>query len=647
MELLYYDVGIFDRSLPQGKAMYAAWSSFRNIGMALIVIAALVMIVSQVIGTPLLDAYTIKKVMPRLLIATIGLALSWYLIGFVVGLFNDLGGLVQNIILQPFIQNMPSSQMNGFEVTGSVLAGIFTAALGGTAIFAWTAISAPGALLALVGTTVLALFIGLLVIGLRTVIITLCIILAPLAIAAFILPSTERFWKFWWKTFWTVLMVYVTVVAFLAAGRAMALVTDNTLFAVIFIIASWFSLIFAFKLAGGVFAAVTQGINNQSRGIFDRSRKFRQEANARKGQRIMENREKTGTGVLGSMRSATYGGYRRGKLLEQTGFSRAKYDAEMAKINTAASAESVKGDAGHAAGDDPTLALLTNPAVRNEREFIAAYTRTVPESNADTARAALAKAEVGFNAEIGSNALRVAALNATSTSSTALESGEEGVIEFVRRAKPLVDSGVISRDQAIAMIKQNRARQDLSGMGWGVWQPAFDRISGEIQNGPVGATNADIAAIQRPDDATSIGNSIADASYTGSAPGDIVRGHTRSAAAMVSAGQRALQRAINEGNETNIQREMAKIAGIYDQMSSATMDVQQVFAGDGSGVGPGAGLMDYQVTIGDQTHEVRTFIDAYSRRSPAFLQARREYSSAAEASTGSHEPPRPDPAAGA
>lgn len=46
-----------------------SWNVFRNLGLGLVVIAGLFMVISQALGLDILDAYTIRKLMPRLAIA--------------------------------------------------------------------------------------------------------------------------------------------------------------------------------------------------------------------------------------------------------------------------------------------------------------------------------------------------------------------------------------------------------------------------------------------------------------------------------------------------------------------------------------------------------------------------------------------------
>ena len=290
----------FDMSHFENQGFHNVWKNFRNIALALLVIAALVMIVSQAAGAQILDAYTIKKVLPRLLIAVVAISLSWPLLKFGVQLFNDLGGMVNNLILQPFTsvatsaadQAMSTAQrldaVNGTNI-GQVVAvatglndAIQTGAgvgllAGGTLATgaAALAIYGPLGVLSIVGVAVLALIVAVLALGLRAIIIIAGIVLAPLAIACFILPSTEKIWKFWWNLMIGALAMFPIVMGFLALGKAGAMITPNPLLAILLFIAPYFLIPFAFKLGSGFVGKVMTAINDSERGLFDRAKKFR------------------------------------------------------------------------------------------------------------------------------------------------------------------------------------------------------------------------------------------------------------------------------------------------------------------------------------------------------------------------------------
>jgi|GEM_PF-6706852 hypothetical protein len=259
-----------------GTSAQNAATTFRNIGMVIIVIAGLFMVISQALGFEFLDAYTIRKLMPRLGIALIGMALSWPLLKLAVTLTNDLGGLVSSILLGIAGDVNPTSTSSadggtnlGVAITG--LVGVSTVAIGlGVAGF-----------LSLLGTVALALIIGLLVLSVRQLVIFMAILIAPLAIAAYVVPGGQKLWGFWKNTLITTLFMYPLIMGFIAAGAAMSYIIPKTtnelqILAIIVYFAPFFMLPFAFKMVGGLMGTIFSIANDKNKGGFDRLKKKRQ-----------------------------------------------------------------------------------------------------------------------------------------------------------------------------------------------------------------------------------------------------------------------------------------------------------------------------------------------------------------------------------
>ncbi|MCA9327053.1 hypothetical protein KDA14_00835 [Candidatus Saccharibacteria bacterium] len=267
--------------------MRQSWNVFRNVGLALILIAGLVMVISQAAGLDILDAYTIRKLMPRLAIAVIGISLSWPLLKIGITLVNDLGLIAYDAIIFPF-RNMPG--IDG--LSGTKQWAIFGSASGVALIVAlFAGLDILGIILFLF-TIVLAIIIGVVVLGIRQIVIIMGILLAPLAIAAYVLPGTQKLWSFWKGTMITTLAMFPIIMAFLAAGDAAARVAlaggQPSLLAVLLFFAPYFMLPFAFKLAGGLMTTIFSLANDRNRGLFDRLSKARQNRAADMRNRIAE-----------------------------------------------------------------------------------------------------------------------------------------------------------------------------------------------------------------------------------------------------------------------------------------------------------------------------------------------------------------------
>lgn len=268
---------------------YAVWSQFRIYGNVILVIALLVIVLGQSIGGGLVDAYTAKKVLPRLLAAAVLINLSIYIVALLVDITNILGNGVQALITQPFNSagsfkltlNAGSSAAIG---SPAILAGgLGIAALLGAGGTIWAAIVtiASPVLPALVGF--LALFVLLpailiMIAILATVIIRnglliFLVMTAPVAFALYCLPNTEKYFKKWWELLWKTLLIYPIIAVIFAIGDILAITmsqggSSNGLLAVIAqllgvmaLIAPLFLIPFAFKIAGGIIGRVYDASN--------------------------------------------------------------------------------------------------------------------------------------------------------------------------------------------------------------------------------------------------------------------------------------------------------------------------------------------------------------------------------------------------
>lgn len=207
---------------PQGQTVCSsaaykdAWGSFRDIALGLLVVASLIVVIASALGIEILDAYTIRKVLPRIIIVAIAITLSWQLMEFFVKFTNDLGYGVRYLIYAPFQKlNLTLSLGGGAGVAVDLIGGAAITALGifGLVLFALTA--------------VLSLFTGFVVMILRQILITMLIIIAPIAIVCYILPNTQRFYHMWWNAFSRALLMFVIIIALITAGRVFAAVADQ------------------------------------------------------------------------------------------------------------------------------------------------------------------------------------------------------------------------------------------------------------------------------------------------------------------------------------------------------------------------------------------------------------------------------------
>lgn len=256
-----------------------AWSSFRALAIGIIIIGGLIMLASQAMGLEILDAYTFRKVVPRLIIAVILTAISWELLRFLVTLSNDAGNSVRAIIYQPF-QGLGGPLGEALRIGNSAkivstlvsLAGLFVLGL--------------PAILSFVATAALAVGIAFIILLTRQMIIIFLVIVSPFALACYVLPNTQKVFDFWKGTLLSMLVVFPIISAMIAIGRVFSVVAYGTtaaggipliqqVTAFIAFFLPYLLLPFAFRLAGGAIATIAGIANDRGKGAFDRLSNYR------------------------------------------------------------------------------------------------------------------------------------------------------------------------------------------------------------------------------------------------------------------------------------------------------------------------------------------------------------------------------------
>lgn len=290
------DILVIKPEAYEGNGIKDAWVVFRNISSILLIIVMLVVVISTALGFSFVDAYTVKKILPRLVIAVIFIQLSWALTTFSINFINVIGNGIFGIMLTPFggadATNLPSliagadggqGLFNTLIIAGLAAGGIALGFLG---------------LLSLAFTTFLAVFVGFIILIIRNLVIILTIMLAPIAIVAWIMPGTNKVWSLWWDSFSKALLMFPFIMMLFAAGRIMAWTTvqaevataggigpgflesiSGSVLTVLIVVAAYvipyFLIPFTLKFAGGLVGTLGGLANDRSRGIFDRSKKYR------------------------------------------------------------------------------------------------------------------------------------------------------------------------------------------------------------------------------------------------------------------------------------------------------------------------------------------------------------------------------------
>jgi hypothetical protein len=318
-----------------------SWSIMRNFSSILIVLVALVMIASQVFSFEFMSAYTIKKVLPRLVIAAILIQLSWFIFTTLVILMNALGSGLYALLTQPFVgvgggdimdiagQIKNNSAIGSAISQGTIFVGLTSAiAIGG--LLAFTGGALLSFILVAVGV-IISVLVAIFTLIVRKILILLLLTLAPLALVAWILPNTQRFWDMWWKLFSRLLLMFPLIMLLFASGviaaNVLSFSTETDPIKYIIIIIAYFAPLFlvpsTFKFAGGMFTGIVSAIDKAGSkakgsgffGMRDQAKANRQEVKDYRKKEALKDLNDGATGYRGlraRYRTGTINGFARG-----------------------------------------------------------------------------------------------------------------------------------------------------------------------------------------------------------------------------------------------------------------------------------------------------------------------------------------------
>lgn len=275
--------------------VFEIWKGFRTFGNIVLLFALLFAVFGQTIGGGLVDAYTIKKIMPRLLVAVILLNLSIYIVALIIDVGNILGRGIGQIITAPlgdesvfnFQLGGLSESLLGVGVIGGLVGGIPTLLAGLAGAIGVIGVGGLGSLLtgalfillpALL--VIIAVFITLI---LRQAIILLLAIISPIALALWAVPGGDKYTKMWFENFLKAVMMYPIIAAIFAVADVLAYTLFNTgigstsatrnvvadLAGIIVLIAPMAMIPFAFKFAGNILGSIN-GFVMGNRGKVDK-----------------------------------------------------------------------------------------------------------------------------------------------------------------------------------------------------------------------------------------------------------------------------------------------------------------------------------------------------------------------------------------
>lgn len=258
---------------------FKAWASFRLYGNVFIIIALLVVVFGQSIGGGLIDAYTAKKIVPRIVAAAILINISIYIVAFMVDLSNIAGKGISAILLAPF-GDLTFAATNGAQGGALVLTVLSTIIGAGGLVGFVGALLTGGAgpvIIMVMFTIVIPALIALIgvfaTLVIRRGILLALILVSPVAFALYCLPNTEKYFKKWWELLFKTLLVYPIIMFIFAISNILSLTIVNNnqgaisegiagIVALAAQIIPLFMVPFAFKIAGGAMGTLFAAIQN-------------------------------------------------------------------------------------------------------------------------------------------------------------------------------------------------------------------------------------------------------------------------------------------------------------------------------------------------------------------------------------------------
>lgn len=270
----------------KNNPIYEIWQKVRDVSNVCFVLVFLLIIYAQITNQGLSN-YGIKSMLPRLIIGAILVNVSYWISGALVDTSNVLGSSIQQFFTD--VRHGLSShgrlgdELSWTGVTGVVLAG---GGVLGKVVVANGGIGPSLTLLTtmLVGAIVAAI-VAMVVLAMRQALITLCIIVAPLAFVAYVLPSTNKYFDKWKDLFATMLLMFPLISFIFGAaqlsGYAIIANAGDSITQIIIGLAVQVAPIaitpLIIKLSGNLLGKLAGIVNNPNRGIIDRTRNWAQE----------------------------------------------------------------------------------------------------------------------------------------------------------------------------------------------------------------------------------------------------------------------------------------------------------------------------------------------------------------------------------
>lgn len=260
-----------------GQPIYEIWKYFRGITNIVFIIFLLVVIYSQLTGVGISN-YGLKRSLPKLIVAAVLVNLSFIICSLLVDVSNIIGNGLRGLFESIEAATMSSMTVGTGGASHVAMAEMYSAMAGGTALAIGGGMIAfeAGAIWMLIPVAlgaIVSVAAGLITIAMRQAVVALLVMIAPLAMVAYMLPNTEKWFK-QWKELLTRMLVFYPAFSLLFGASSLAgwaiIVSASDGFGLLLGTAvQIFPLFFAWKLmkmSGTFLSAVNAGLHRIAAG---------------------------------------------------------------------------------------------------------------------------------------------------------------------------------------------------------------------------------------------------------------------------------------------------------------------------------------------------------------------------------------------
>lgn len=207
------------------SGVYKAWALMLSVANTLFVLAFMWIIYAQLTGKNA-GGYSIKRMLPRLIIAAILVNVSYYACVIGIEISNAVGGSILAIMQEVTDRIGPSAMTLSSAADGfndSRLSDITTAILTkqGTVWILLAPVAAVTVSIAIICA------VGLVLLIMRKVVVAMLVLISPLMFVTYLLPNTEKYFQQWLRLFFQLLLLYPVIAFLLGTGQIISATIIN------------------------------------------------------------------------------------------------------------------------------------------------------------------------------------------------------------------------------------------------------------------------------------------------------------------------------------------------------------------------------------------------------------------------------------